>query len=387
MDVTSFQKSPAGRTVKLPQGYFAFVPNPLPPKLNYSQALTAALSEADRNLGTLAGVGRLLPNPYLLVGSYVRREAVLSSRIEGTLTSVSDLFLFEAAPDEEPQQPDVREVSNYVRALNHGLKRLDSIPISLRLTRELHRELVRGVRGERERPGEFRDKQNWIGPPGCALNDAVYVPPPPDEMKQCLADWEKFVHVRNGAPPLLLQCGMLHYQFEAIHPFVDGNGRVGRLLIILFVCERRLLPQPLLYLSVFFEKYRDEYLDRLQAVSERGDWEGWLLFFLRGVAVQAKDAVATSDRVLKLHKQYRESLQRRRVTSPTLALLDEIFVNPYTTVPRSRDRLRVSYPTAQNAIKRLVSVGILKEITARYRNRIYCAQDLLRILEGREASS
>lgn len=231
--------------MRSPKGYYAFVPHSLPPKLTYTDELIGNLSEADRKLATLEGVGRRLPNPHLLVNPYMRREAVLSSRIEGTQASMSDLFLFEAEHSEEARPSDVREVWNYVRALTHGLKRLSQLPLSLRLTRELHRELTRGVRGEKRNPGEFRRDQNWVGPPGCSLNDAVFVPPPSREMTDALDDWEKFLHVRDRSLPPLLQCAMLHYQFEAIHPFEDGNGRVGRLLIVLFLCERELLTQPL----------------------------------------------------------------------------------------------------------------------------------------------
>jgi Fic family protein len=340
------------------------------------------LSEAERRLGELAGIGHLLPNPHLLISPYVRREAVLSSKIEGTITSVSDLFIFEAAPSEQPKSPDVREVHNYVRALEHGLKRLPELPLSLRLIRELHRELMRGVRGQERTPGEFRTRQNWIGPPDCSLQEATYVPPPVDQLQPVLSDWEKFAHRQEQAWPPLVQCALLHYQFEAIHPFADGNGRVGRLLIILFLSERGLLPRPLLYLSAFFERHRSEYYNRLQAVTEKGDWEGWLSFFLRGVAVQSQDAVERSQRILALYQEFRSKLLRARVTAPAVALLDEVFINPYVTISGAREKLKVSYPTAQAAVQRLVSAGILTEVTRRWRNRIYCALELRRMLEG-----
>lgn len=384
MDIAAFQDNAAGRIVRSPKGYYAFVPHSLPPKLTYTDELIGNLSEADRKLATLEGVARRLPNPHLLVNPYMRREAVLSSRIEGTQASMSDLFLFEAEHSEEARPSDVREVWNYVRALTHGLKRLPELPLSLRLTRELHRELTRGVRGEKRNPGEFRRDQNWVGPPGCSLNDAVFVPPPPPEMTDALDDWEKFLHVRDRSLPPLLQCAMVHYQFEAIHPFEDGNGRVGRLLIVLFLCERELLTQPLLYLSAFFEKHRAEYYKRLQGVDRRGDWTEWLTFFLRGIAAQSQDAVTTAERVLTLHQSYRQTLQKKRVTAPTLALLDQLFVNPFVSIPRARDRLKVTYPTAQAAVYRLVDAGILTEVTKRYRNRLYCARELLHTVEGRK---
>lgn len=314
----------------------------------------------------------------------MRREAVLSSRIEGTLSSVSELFVFEVAPQEESLQSDVREVSNYVNALDYGLQSLERLPISLRLVRNLHEKLMQDVRGEKDRPGTFRRKQNWIGSQGCTLEEATYVPPPIVEMDQALDSWEKFVHDRKNIFPPLLQCAMLHYQFEAIHPFVDGNGRIGRLLILLLLQERGLLSHPLLYLSAYLEKNRSEYYDRLQAVSEHGDWEAWLLFFLRGVAEQSQDATETSQQILNLHKKYRDQLQKERVTASTLGLLDKLFVNPYITVPLASEKLGVTYPTAQKAVAGLLEAGILTEITERYRNRIYCAVDLLRVIAGEE---
>jgi Fic family protein len=382
MDISRYSEKSAGRIVQTPQGYHAFVPNSLPPDLTYSKKLVGELSGADRALSLLEGVGRRIPNPLLLVNPYMRREAVLSSRIEGTQASMSDLFLFEAEPDQPPKLPDVREVHNYVRALTHGLKRLHQLPLSQRLTRELHRTLVQDVRGEHGSPGEFRNKQNWVGPPGCTLDTAVFVPPPPVEMHRALGEWEKFLHIRDASLPPLLQCALMHYQFEAIHPFVDGNGRVGRLLIVLFLIERGLLTQPLLYLSAYFERNRDEYYYRLQAVDQRADWENWLIFFLKGIAQQSQDGVSTAELLLGLHLKYKDKLQKRRVTGPTLALLDQIFINPYISIPRATTKLGVSYPTAQASVRRLVAEGILEEVTRRYRNRIYCARELLRIAEG-----
>ncbi|MGH7372019.1 MAG: Fic family protein, partial [Candidatus Methylomirabilales bacterium] len=248
MDPAEFSGSPSGKVVRTPQGYWAFVPNPLPPPIQYDPETVGLLSDADRGLGHLAGIGQLLPNPHLLIAPYIRREAVLSSRIEGTQASLSDLLYFEAAEEEPPRAPDVQEVQNYVRAMEYGLKQLKKLPLSLRLVREIHAILMGGVRGEQRRPGEFRQTQNWIGPPGCSLVEATFVPPPVSEMNDALGAWEKFLHEVKDIPPLV-QCAVLHYQFEAIHPFLDGNGRAGRLLITFFLCERGYLPQPLLYLS------------------------------------------------------------------------------------------------------------------------------------------
>lgn len=381
MNPEEFRNSPSGKVIRTLEGYWAFVPHPLPPPIEYDTETVELLSEADRGLGNLAGIGQLLPNPHLLIAPYIRREAVLSSRIEGTQASLSDLLYFEAAEEEPPRAPDVREVQNYVRAMEYGLERLNRLPLSLRRVREIHARLMRGVRGEEKRPGEFRQIQNWIGPPGCSLAEATFVPPPVPEMMESLGGWEKFLHEARGIPPLI-QCAMMHYQFEAIHPFVDGNGRVGRLLITFFLCERGHLPQPLLYLSAFFERYRDEYYARLLEVSRRGDWMGWIRFFLRGFATQASDAVTNSQRILALQQRYRQQLQRHKATTTTLAMVDELFLNPYVTTTRLTERLGVSFPTAQAAIDRLVYAKILREVTGRQRNRIYCAEELLRTIEG-----
>jgi Fic family protein len=381
MDPAEFRNTQSGKVIKTTQGYWAFVPNPLPPPIEYDPETVRLLSDADRGLGNLAGVGQLLRNPHLLIAPYIRREAVLSSRIEGALTSLSDLLYFEAAEEEPPRAPDVQEVRNYVRAMEYGIERLEKLPLSLRLVREIHERLMQGVRGQHAKPGEFRERQNWIGPPGCRLTEATFVPPPVPEMTEALGEWEKFLHEAKGIPPLI-QCALMHYQFETIHPFLDGNGRVGRLLITFFLCERGDLPQPLLYLSAFFERYRDEYYARLLEVSRSGDWRGWVQFFLRGLAIQASDAVANSQRILALQQLYREQLQKRKASPTALAITDELFLNPYVSVTRLAKRLGVSFPTVQAAIDRLVEDGILREVTGRQRNRIYCAEELLRTIEG-----
>jgi len=260
MDMALFQNSPSGRLVRAVDGYWAFVPNPLPPELTWDSPLASLASRADLALGTLSGLGETLPNPHLLIYPFIRKEAVLSSRIEGTQSSLSELLLFEATRAEK--QRDVREVQNYVRAMEYGLKRLGDLPLSLRLIRELHAILMEGVRGERATPGEFRQSQNWIGPPGCTLNDATFVPPPVTEMREALDHLEEFLHADTELPPLV-ELALIHYQFETIHPFLDGNGRIGRLLIALFLCQRGILTKPLLYLSAFFEHHRQEYYQYL----------------------------------------------------------------------------------------------------------------------------
>ena len=290
MQPAEYQPHASGRLFRTPQDYWAYVPAPLEPAIRLDTELLRHLSMADRALSELAGIARALPDPHLLIGPFVRREAVLSSRIEGTRASFSDLLFFEAARLREKEVPDVLEVANYVRALEYGLDRLEELPLSLRLLREMHRVLLRGVRGDTQTPGEFRRSQNWIGPPGCTLMEAVYVPPPVIEMGDALDRLEKYFHSESEYPPLI-RLALIHYQFEAIHPFLDGNGRIGRLLMALLLCTERLLSQPVLYLSAYFEKHREEYYQRLFAVSQRGCWEDWIKFFLQAVAVQARTAL------------------------------------------------------------------------------------------------
>ena len=386
MDPRIFGDSPSGRMVRDPTGYWAFVPHPLPPALTWTPTVVAALSQADRALGELAGLGRSLLNPHLLIAPFVRREAVLSSRIEGTQASLSDLYAYEAVQKTAVQltmfepPPDVREVYNYVRALEYGLDRLQSLPLSLRLIREIHARLMEGVRGEHGTPGEFRRSQNWIGPPGCSLQDATYVPPPVSEMEEALGALERFLHQPCDWPPLA-RLGLVHYQFEAIHPFLDGNGRIGRLLITLLLCAERLLPEPLLYLSAYFESHRQDYYDLLLAVSREGAWETWLVFFLQGVAAQAQDAVARARRLQDLRERYREQFQAERAAGRLLQVVDLLFARPMVTMPQIAEALRVNYATATRYISHLENAAILREVTGQARNRVYRADEVLAAIE------
>lgn len=384
MDVKAFQKSPSGRIVRTLNNYHAFIPNSLPPTISFDLNLVHLISEAERALGKLAGFGHTVPNADFLIIPYTYLEAVASSRIEGTQASLSELFYFEAATETRIPSDDVQEVFNYLNALNYGLKRLENFPLSLRLVRELHEHLMTGVRGGTPNmtPGEFRRSQNWIGPAGCNLNDATFVPPPTDHLMQVLGDWELFLHEKNL--PILIQCALMHYQFETIHPFLDGNGRVGRLLITLFLCERNVLPSPLLYLSAFFEQHRDEYYDRLLAVSQVGDWEGWLKFFLRGVITQSNHATESSKRIFALRETYREQLHMQRASSSTLRVLELVFTRLYVNPQQISRLLDISFNTAQNSILKLETEGILEEITGQKRNRIYMARQLLRLLNEDE---
>jgi len=383
MNPETFRDSLAGRVVHSIKGqYWAYVPNPLPPKLAWTPGLVIALSDADRALGELSGLGRSIPNPHLLMIPFVRREAVLSSRIEGTQASLSDLYAYEAAqlPLFE-QAPDVREVYNYVQALEYGLERLRTFPLSLRLIREIHEHLMTGVRGEHQTPGEFRRSQNWIGPPGCTLNDATYVPPPVPEMLKALDKFERFLHAPASLPPLV-RLGLIHYQFEAIHPFLDGNGRVGRLLVTLLLCAWNLLSEPLLYLSAYFAAHQQTYYGLLLSVSQQDSWETWLTFFLNGVSSQARDAVARAQRMQNLREDYREQFQTARAAARLLQVVDLLFALPLLTVHQVEDTLNVSTPTAQGYINRLEDAGILREITGQARNRVYQADKVLEVIEA-----
>ena len=384
MNINNFKSARAGRVIKTDSDYSAFVPHPLPPKIKYSTESINLLAEANRHLGNLNGVGALLPNPNLLIVPYMRREAVLSSKIEGTQTSLSDLFYFEAAQrgeqKAEAKKTDILEVVNYVKAMDYGLKRLKKLPICLRLMREIHGILMKSVRGQYLTPGEFRRSQNWIGSAGCALNDAAFVPPPTHEMHETLGELEKFLHNRGNIHGLI-QCALIHYQFEAAHPFLDGNGRIGRLLITLFLCEREFLGYPMLYLSAFFEKYRREYYDRLIAVSQRGEWEEWINFFLRAIAVQSKDAALNSKAILNLLRNYRDRVHEKRTSMYVAKLLGELFKNPYISIPRAAAKLNTSFHTAKAAIEKLKKANILVEITDKQRGKVYCAKELLSLLE------
>jgi Fic family protein len=377
-----FRAPEAGRVIRTPGGYYAFVPAPPPPKLAYDDGLVLALSRADAALSELSGLGRHLPNPHLLIAPYVRREAVLSSRIEGTTTSLAELLMEEVAEGATQRDPDdVREVRNYVTALEYGMTRLPTLPLSLRLVRELHARLMKGVRGEHATPGEFRRSQNWIGAPRSTPETAVYVPPPPEHLMETLGAWEKLLHDR-GRMPDLVQCALMHEQFEAIHPFLDGNGRVGRLLITLFLVERGRLAQPLLYLSAYIEQHRREYYDGLQRVRTDGDWTGWLRFFLEGVEVISREAVTQADRLMDLRERWRDRLAGH---AKAAQLVDALLVNPYMSVARAQRVLKTSNPTARQAVARLEKLGVLSEITGRSWGRLYLARQVLKIIEKVEA--
>jgi Fic family protein len=376
MDPQLFKASEAGRVIRTLTGYHAFVPAPPPPRIHYDATLAMLLSQADAALSELSGIGSVLPNPDLLIAPYVKREAVASSRIEGTQADLSDLLLDEIEPKRTPAGSDVYEIRNYVAAMNLGIEKLNDLPLAIRLIRDLHRVLMQDVRGQEKTPGEFRRSQNWIGPPGSTIATAIYVPPPPDEMMECLTHWERFVNER-GALPDLIQCAIMHEHFEAIHPFLDGNGRIGRLLITLFLMGRGRLSKPLLYLSSYIEQHKRDYYDLLQRIRTDGDWQSWIRFFLTAVRDTSRGAVAQARSILALRERYRNKLATQH---RALALLDSLFINPYMTVARARKVLGVTHPTAQKAIDRLANIDMLKESTGRDWGRTWLAGPILKVV-------
>jgi Fic family protein len=379
-----FTANAPGRLVTAPEGHLAYVPNPLPPEFDLELSTVNLLADAERALGELKGVGQRLPNPHLLINPFLRREAVLSSRIEGTTTGLQQLLLFETAPSDEPGDADVREVANYVAALELGFSLLERLPVSLRLIREIHERLMEGVRGREQRPGEFRHIPNLIGHRGATPDTARFVPPPVKEMHEALHDLERYIGEHRDDLPFLIQLALVHYQFEVIHPFMDGNGRVGRLLIALQLRERAYLPQPLLYLSAYFEYHRDAYRDHLLAVSRSGTWTQWIDFFLQGVAEQSTDTVHRSYQLLDLLQRY-QSWALAAIRSGNLARLVElVFVRPVISIANVEEWLGVTQPAASRLVQQMVDRGILEEVTGRQRNRRFAALEILEILDAPE---
>lgn len=372
------QQSPAGQIVKSPKGYHAFVPHSLPPKLEWNNALVNSLSRADFLLGKLAREGSKLPNPHLLMRPFITREAVLSSKIEGTQATLGEILAANAGSHVKQNPYDLQEVQNYINALDYGLNRLEELPLSLRLIKEIHEHLMQDIRGSHATPGEFRRSQNWIGSPGCTLNTAKFVPPPPDKLMDCLGELENFLHDRVLPP--LIHIALCHYQFEAIHPFLDGNGRVGRLLIMLLLVEQRMLPSPLLYLSAFFEATRDEYYRQLYNVSSKGTWQEWLMYFLNGVAIQSEDVVSRAERINELLNQWKIAVASSGSQVP-VNIVQHFAVNPYFTTNKIAKELDIAYSTAERGVQKLEAVGIIKKTNDNKRDKVYCATEILSILE------
>ena len=374
----------AGRYVRQPGGFDAFVPKPLPPDPPVAtDRLVPVLSRADQAVGRLDGEIRNMPNPDLFVAMYVRREAVFSSQIEGTQSTLDDLLAVELRPKVAEIARDVDEIVNYVAAMNHGLERLGEFPLSLRLIREIHGELLRGVRGANRQPGEFRRDQNFIAPVGVRdIGDATFVPPPVPDMHRALDNFERFLHDREL--PALLQAGIAHAQFETIHPFMDGNGRVGRLLITFLLVHRGVLHRPLLYLSLYLKRHRADYYDALTAVRHDGDWESWLLFFVRGVAETAEEATLDARAIVALREEQRRRILDERAPANALRLLDLLYRRPMVDVNLVSAELGVSFATANKLVEHLERLELVAEITGRKRDRIFRFDPYLRLFEGDE---
>ncbi len=374
----------AGVYVKQSTNYRAFVPAALPPQppLTLDDRMLELLSDADRALGRLDGSAEVIPNPDLFVMMYVRKEAVLSSQIEGTQASLANVLELEAQVLDPVRPSDVSEIVNYISGLNHGLERLTALPISLRLVREIHAKLMLETLGHDLSPGEFRRTQNWIGPQGCTLANARFVPPAPDDMKVAMGDWEQFLHDERPMP-YLIRVGLAHAQFETIHPFLDGNGRIGRLMITFLLCERKLLKHPLLYLSFYFKQNRQEYYDRLQAIRESGDWEGWLQFFLRGVAVVANEATEVARKIVALREEDRAKIIANggRLTADSLKVHEYSFEHPIVNVANIQKLTGKEFPSANNVVRLLVELEILKETSGRARGRVYAYRRYLQLFD------
>jgi len=364
----------------------AFVPPPLPPSPPVQlESLQQLLEETNQAIGRLDGLASILPDLSLFLYTYVRKEAVLSSQIEGTQSSLSDLLLFEN--DEAPGVPmdDVQEVSNYVAAMNHGLARLrEGFPLSLRLIREIHEILLSGARGSGKQPGEFRQSQNWIG--GSRPGNAAFVPPPPELLMDCLHSLEKYLHDDQPSLPLLVKAGLIHVQFETIHPFLDGNGRLGRLLITFLLCERQVLREPILYLSLYFKAHRATYYDLLDRVRAKGDWEAWLHFFLTGVKETSEQAATAARQIIAMFDQHKSQIKKLgRASSSVLRVYQHLQRNPIVSIPATAGKIGISAPTVAKSLEHLQRLGILRETTGRERHRLFVYEPYLSILnEGTE---
>jgi len=389
MNPELFKNSPTGEIIEINvEGidHFAFLPKPLPPPMGIDVKLARVLAEASHSLGQLDTLGEQIPHPNLLISPFIRREAVLSSRIEGTEAELTDIYAYEAGQLNLPglqtraSESDVKEVINYVQTMEYGIERLKSLPISLRLIRELHGKLMEGVRGGEALPGEFRTSQNWIGPKDCRITESRFVPPPVPQMREALDLFEKYIHQEEFPP--LIHLALLHYQFEAIHPFRDGNGRVGRLLISLMLVERKLLSMPILYLSAYFERHSETYRNLLLAVSQRGSWYEWVEFFLKGVAQQSQEAVASTKEFLDLQQEWKKRLTKPRASTSTIQLAEALFRFPIITIPQAEKILGVTYPSAKMNIEKLVQAGILKPFSEARYGKAFVAEEIFALLEG-----
>ena len=382
MRAADFTADSPGRLVDIPPGVPAFIPHPLPEVLSLDHAAVRLLSDADYAIGRLVGAVRRMVNPFLIASPLLHREAILSSRIEGTIATPEQLVLAEiGSPVAETAGDDANEVLNYIRAVHHGLR--SKLPTSLRLIRELHGVLMKGVRGGQDRPGEFRDVQNFIGHSGASIGDARFVPPPVRAMHECLDVFERRLHASNEQLPLLVKLALVHYQFEAIHPFRDGNGRIGRLLLPLLLVREGRLEEPVLYLSAYFERHRETYLDLLLAVSLKGAWLEWVRFFLKGVEESATESLTQADVLLKLRERYHDRFRKARSFGILQQLIDNLFASPSTTMMATAKALKITPAAASANIRKLQQGGILREATGRKRDQVFVAPEILRFMGGR----
>lgn len=378
----SAQTGRAGLYIQQAQGYKIFIPRPLPPDppIEFDSELVDLLSKANRTLGRLDGSAEILPNPDLFISMYVRKEAILSSQIEGTQASLEDVLAYEAISERRRLFQSVGEVVNYVNALNHSLQSLENSPFSNGILKKAHQILLKGVRGSEKSPGNFRQSQNWIGAPGSDIFTASFVPPPPSEVEKFMSHLETYI-ITDTTLPMLIKCGLVHAQFETIHPFLDGNGRLGRLLVTLLLCQQKVMNRPLLYLSAYFKQHRGEYYERLQAIRDTGDWEDWLKFFLSGIWLVSDEAFGTAREILALREQHRELiLKKMRSSANGLQLLEHLFTSPLINVAEVTKLVNVSYPAANSLIADFVRHGLLEEMTGKRRNRRFLYEPYLAIL-------
>jgi len=376
-------KKSGGRFVKQEGGYRAFIPESLPPTLpiEYSKQIQSILSEADRALGRLDGIITVLPNPNLFLAMFVKKEALLSSQIEGTQASLEGVLEFEAGMLPEENINEIKEVVNYVKALNYGVERLQDFPFSLRLIKEIHKILISGTRGKLKTPGEFRKSQNWIGPPGASLNEATYVPPPPDKILSFMSNLEKYFYSKDKNPPLI-KSAVIHSQFETIHPFLDGNGRIGRLLIVFFLLWKKALKKPILYISFYFKKNREEYYNKLMEVRNTGVWNSWLEFFLRGVIETAEEATETAREIIALKDGIIKKLYENSISSIyAVRIIDLLFEKPLISTNEISKKIKISKQTANTIINKFEKIGILKEITGKKRYKKFQFVDYVNIIK------
>jgi len=381
MDFEAFERSPAGRLISTTHGQRAFVPNPLPPDLD-SGGLVIELSETVHAIGNLKGISRQLPNPYMVIRPLQRREALTSSSMEGTHASPDDLVLLEAGSGQAVDEA-AREVLNYIRALDNAVAALKTIPVCWRMMREAHATLLSGLskhRGADKRPGEFKVHQNFIG--GASIEEARFIPPPPQEAQLAMADLEKYINSETACFPPIIDLALIHYQLETIHPFADGNGRVGRILLPIILMQKGLLDRPILYVSPYIEEHKNEYIDLMYEVSRAGAWENWIRFFLKAVRESCSETIITIDRLFALHKEYRESAHRASRSGTAIKIVDSLFEKPVLSIPDAASVAGVTYPAAAAAIMKLVETGILREITTQTQPKKFIAPEVVMISAG-----